>query len=114
MKEHGMSRTSLLLLELAAAVVLFVLCAAVCIGISLRSEGISRESVELTQAVAMATEYAERWRAQPFDDLVEDSGGLRVMVRNTMRGSTRTARISVCAAKKEVYHLLVAEVRYGK
>lgn len=114
MREHGMSRTSLLLLELTAAVVLFVLCAAVCIGISLRAEGISHESAELTQAVVMATEYAERWQAHPFDDLAEDSGALRVMVRNTMRGSTRTARISVYAAKKEVYHLLVAEVRYGE
>lgn len=112
MKEQKLSRASLLLLELSAAVVLFVVCAAVCIGIMLQADAISRESAALTEAVSVATEYAERWRALPYADLSEDCRGLRVVVQNTMRGGTRTASISVREERQEIYRLLVAEVKY--
>ena len=62
MKESG-SRFSLFLMELIIDLFLFVLCAAVCVGLLLHARSMSLESTRLTQAVYIAQDAAERIRS---------------------------------------------------
>lgn len=73
------NRSSLFLLELIICLFLFVICAAVCVGLLLHARGLSMESRDLTNAVYQAQSYAERWResgelpvdcGMPTDDLL--------------------------------------------
>lgn len=61
--KHTQQRSSLFLLELIIDLFLFVICAAVCVGILLYARSLSVESRDLTEAVYMAQSAAERWRA---------------------------------------------------
>ena len=61
MKESG-SRFSLFLMELIIDLFLFVLCAAVCVGLLLHARSMSLESTRLTQAVYLAQSAAEALR----------------------------------------------------
>lgn len=58
-----MKRANLFLLELVLALLLFAVCATVCVGLVLYAKGLSRESRMLTEAVAIAQDAAERYRA---------------------------------------------------
>lgn len=53
----------LLLLELVCDLVIFSLCAVVCVLLLVRARAISQESTGLTQAVYLAQSAAETWRA---------------------------------------------------
>ena len=53
------SRARLLLVELILDLVIFALCAAVCVALLVRARSMSRESTELTQAVYLAQTAAE-------------------------------------------------------
>ena len=56
-------RSRLFLLELVCDFVIFALCAAVCVALLARARAMSRESAQLTQAVYIAQDAAERIRA---------------------------------------------------
>ena len=55
-------RANLFLVELVLNLLIFALCAAVCLGLLARARGMSRESADLTLAVAAAQTAAEEWR----------------------------------------------------
>lgn len=56
-------RSSLFLVELVIDLLLFALCAAVCVGLLVHARGMSRESTRLTSAVYIAQSIAEDWKA---------------------------------------------------
>lgn len=58
-----MRRTNLFLLELVLDLLLFALCAAVCVGLILHAKGMSLDSRRLTDAVYLAQTAAETWRS---------------------------------------------------
>lgn len=58
-----MKRTNLFLLELVLDLLLFTVCATVCVGLVLHAKGMSRDSRALTEAVYIAQDAAERYRA---------------------------------------------------
>lgn len=61
--KSAISRANLFLLELIGNLVIFVLCAAVCVGLILRAHGLSEQSASLTQAVYLAQSTAEALRS---------------------------------------------------
>ncbi|MBQ9648170.1 MAG: hypothetical protein IJV43_07430 [Oscillospiraceae bacterium] len=61
------TRSGLFMIELLIAVGVFALCAAVCVGLFVRSEVMSRESADLTRAVAEARNVSECWKASGGD-----------------------------------------------
>ena len=61
------TRSGLFMIELLIAVGVFTFCAAVCVGLFVRSEVMSRESADLTRAVAEARNVAECWKASGGD-----------------------------------------------
>lgn len=78
MKE-SQGRASLLLLELIIDLFLFVICAAVCVGLLLHARSMSAESRDLTDAVYLAQSAAEMWRSGlPPQACNGDSDGLQV------------------------------------
>ena len=54
-----MSRSGLLVIELVIAVGIFSLCAAICIGLFVQADRVSRESDMLSRAVSAAQNVAE-------------------------------------------------------
>lgn len=56
------SRSGLLVLELIVAVGVFSLCAAICVGLFVQADTISRESTALGQAVTLSQNTAERYK----------------------------------------------------
>lgn len=58
-----MRRLNLFLIELVFCIVLFTVCAAVCIGLTVHAKQMSEQSERLTTAVQLAQQTAERWRA---------------------------------------------------
>lgn len=56
-------RSGLLMLELVIAVGIFAFCAAVCVGLFVRADAISRESAALDRAVAEARNVAELFKS---------------------------------------------------
>ena len=61
------TRSGLFMIELLIAVGVFTLCAAVCVGLFVRSEVMSRESADLTRAVTEARSVVECWKATGGD-----------------------------------------------
>lgn len=57
------TRSGLFAIELLIAVGIFTLCAAICVGLFVRAEVLSRESEELTHAVNTARNIAENFKA---------------------------------------------------
>lgn len=73
------TKSGLFSIELLICVGVFVFCAAVCSGIFVRAELMSRESEELNLAVSEARSLAERWKASGGDlDRTAVQGGGRV------------------------------------
>lgn len=56
-------KSRLLLLELVADLFIFALCAVVCVALLVQARSMSAESTQLTQAVYIAQDAAERLRA---------------------------------------------------
>ncbi len=63
------TRTGLFMMELLIAVGILTFCAAVCVGLFVRAETVSRESADLTRAVSLARSAAERFRAGEWEDV---------------------------------------------
>lgn len=59
--------TGLFMIELVMAVGIFALCAAVCVGLFVRAETLSRGSADRDQAVAAARSASEAFRARGGD-----------------------------------------------
>lgn len=54
-------RSRLLLIELVCDLVIFALCAVVCVALLIQAKSMSRESTHLTQAVYLAQDAADRY-----------------------------------------------------
>lgn len=76
-----MKRANLFLLELVLDLLLFALCAAVCVGLLLHAKGMSLESRRLTDAVYLAQDAAETWRTGGTP--AETSDGYEIQVTET-------------------------------
>ena len=61
------TRSGLFTIELLVAVGVFTLCAAICVGLFVRSEVISRDSADLNKAVTEAQRVAECFKAAGGD-----------------------------------------------
>ena len=61
------TRSGLFTIELLVAVGVFTLCAAICVGLFVRSEVISRDSADLNRAVTEAQRVAECFKASGGD-----------------------------------------------
>lgn len=102
MKESG-SRFSLFLMELIIDLFLFVLCAAVCVGLLLHARSMSLESTRLTQAVYLAQSAAEALRAGSA--LPEAPEGYRCEVSRTEDSGLTSASIEVFWGDTALYTL---------
>ena len=102
MKGSG-SHFSLFLMELVIDLFLFVLCAAVCVGLLLHARSMSLESTRLTQAVYLAQSTAEALRAG--DGLPEAPEGYRCQVSQTGNDSLSTAEIEIFWGDTSLYTL---------
>lgn len=102
MKESG-SRFSLFLMELIIDLFLFVLCAAVCVGLLLHARSMSLESTRLTQAVYLAQSTAEALRAG--SPLPEAPEGYRCEVSRTEDSGLTSASIEVFWGDTALYTL---------
>ena len=102
MKESG-SRFSLFLMELVIDLFLFVLCAAVCVGLLLHARSMSLESTRLTQAVYLAQSTAEALRAG--SPLPEAPEGYRCEVSRTEDSGLTSASIEVFWGDTALYAL---------
>ncbi len=68
MREHiRLSRSSLFAIELLSAAGVFVLSAAICIGLFVRAEVVSASSADLNRAIGEARNAAECWKAAKGD-----------------------------------------------
>ena len=63
MRHRTGGRANLFLVELVLNLLIFALCAAVCMGLLSRARSMSQESAALTRAVYLAQAAAETWRA---------------------------------------------------
>lgn len=61
------TRSGLYMIELLIAVGVFTFCAAVCVGLFVRSERMSRDSADLTRAVSEARNVSECFKAAGGD-----------------------------------------------
>lgn len=102
MKESG-SRFSLFLMELVIDLFLFVLCAAVCVGLLLHARSMSLESTRLTQAVYLAQSTAEALRTG--DDLPEAPEGYRCQISRSEGSGLSTADIEIFWGDRCLYSL---------
>lgn len=74
---YGPKKANLFLIELVCNLLIFALCAAVCVGLLVHARRISQESTRLTQAVYLAQSIAEEWKAtgeEPAQRREEDNG----------------------------------------
>ena len=74
---YGPKKANLFLIELVCNLLIFALCAAVCVGLLVHARRISQESTCLTQAVYLAQSIAEEWKAtgeEPAQRREEDNG----------------------------------------
>ncbi len=73
MNDKSNKHSSLFLMELIIAILMFSLCAAVCINIFVRAHNIKNESYNLTMAVMHTSNMAEIFSStEDFDALFED------------------------------------------
>ena len=71
------SRSGLLVIELVIAVGVFALCAAICVGLFVQADRVSRDSAALGQAVNVSQNTAERYKTVQGDleQLAQDLDG---------------------------------------
>jgi hypothetical protein len=59
------SKSAIFLFELMITILIFVICAAICINIFVKAHGYSSKSEDLTNAVAVAVSEVEMFKAEP-------------------------------------------------
>lgn len=97
-------RSSLFLLELIFNLFLFVICAAVCVGLLLHARSLSVESRDLTNAVYLAQSVAERWRGGvPPEESGPSADGLQV--KASVVDGEDTFNVSIYKGERLIYSL---------
>lgn len=101
--------TGLFMIELVMAVGIFALCAAVCVGLFVRAETLSRGSADRDQAVAAARSASEAFRARGGDleAAAQVLEGARIADGSLVVGYDESWRATVSGA---VYTLTLAPV----
>lgn len=133
-RTRGASRSGLLVIELLIATAVFSLCAAICTGLFVRADAVSRESAALNRAVAAAQNAAECFKAAGgdpartaalsggvaaadgavvlgYDDawaLTDDTPVYTVTVRPETADGFRRASVTVADTKQTLYALPAA------
>lgn len=100
-----MSRANLFLLELVGNLVIFVLCAAVCVGLIIQAHNVSDESAQLTQAVYLAQSTAEALRSGSDVPTAPEGYEITVDAAEGSVSGTESAQITVLCNGEEVYTL---------
>ena len=129
--KHTVKRSSLFLTELVLSLLIFIICAFVCISLLVSSYSISRDSTALTQATFAAEQAAEDWKANvwPRDNsalrfydedwqLTEDSNTAAYTLTFTVdpaqsTATVDTATIAVDGTKGAICTLTVSRLKEG-
>lgn len=95
-------RSNLLLVELLANLVIFALCALVCVTFLVKARAMSSQSTDLTNAVYLAQTAAETWKAggQP----AREQDGYEIAL-TPVEGAPRTCDVAVYRAGGLIYTL---------
>jgi len=103
-----MKRFSPLLLELICMVMVFALCAAICVSILEGAWNLSRNSEHLTQAVYLAENAAARLQAGvPYEG--SEEGDYAVILEKTLESGLTDTLISVKYEEVVIFTLTVTE-----
>lgn len=100
-----MNRSNLFLLELIGNLVIFVLCATVCVGLIIRAHNVSDDSAQLTQAVYLAQSTAEALRSGDDVPAAPEGYEIDVDTAESSANGTESAEITVLYGGEEVYTL---------
>lgn len=95
------SRSRLLLLELLFDLVIFALCAAVCVAILVSARSMSRESRELTDAVYLAQSAADAGTSERY----EQDGYTVSIARTAAADEPNIRRIEIAKDGRVIYTL---------
>lgn len=71
MNRKSGSRTGIFMMEIMIVVFFFIVCASICINVFVRSEHMSRLTIDIDKGVVAAESIAEVWKAEGFDGLSE-------------------------------------------
>ena len=99
------TKSGLFAIELLIAVGVFTLCAAICVGIFVKAENMSRDSSALSAAVNEARNVAECYKAAGGD--LEQAAALcgGVLEAGALTKQAETVRLRLTATKQEGYSL---------
>ena len=104
------SKTSLFLMEMLVAVLIFALCAALCIQVFARAEEISLETARQEEAMLMAQNAAELLRSgMTAEDVIQTLSGdyeLQIEPINTEVSGLQKAEITVCFEEMPLFSLV--------
>lgn len=101
-----MRRLNLFLIELVFCIVLFTVSAAVCVGLTVRAKQMSAQSEQLTTAVQLAQQTAERWRAGEELPAAWTTDGYEVRLSETDDAAPlRSCDIAVSRGGETIYAL---------
>ena len=99
------ARSRLLFTELICNLALFALCAVVCACLLLQSWSISRNSAQLTQAVSLAQDIAESWRAGSVLPTLSELEQTSFSVHCTDQGRALSIEIYTRDEQRLIYRL---------
>ena len=104
------SKTSLFLIEMLVAVLVFALCAALCIQVFARAEEISLETARQEEAMLMAQNAAELLRAgMSAEDVTQTLSGAYGLWIEPLESEVlglQKARITVCFEEMPLFSLV--------
>lgn len=96
-------RSNLLLVELLANLVVFALCALVCVTILVKARVMSSQSDDLTNAVYLAQTAAEAWKEG--GELPGEQDGYQVALTPEEESAPRTCSVAVYRDGRLLYEL---------
>lgn len=127
--KHSVKRSSLFLTELVLSLLVFIVCAVVCVSLLVYSYNTSKNSTNLTHAVFLAESMAENWKAyalsadgqpvlqcydknwQPSDE--HNATYCVTLSQSGQEGQVETANISVDKGEKSLFSLSVSRLKEG-
>ena len=128
MKRRMSGRTGLFLLELIIAIFFFIIAAAVCIQLFVKSHMLGRETEELSEAIKICTNYAEQYSADAcgaLEKYYDASFGectlaeavyvlrvLEVVDEEDVQGTLATASISIRKLQEESPLFAISLTKY--
>ncbi|MBP1737218.1 MAG: hypothetical protein H6Q60_1099 [Oscillospiraceae bacterium] len=101
-------QSPLFLTELIFSLVIFSLCAAVCVSLIVRAQTISTDSRQLSQALMLAETVAEEFKAE--QPLTESRDGYQVSTQQRTEHGVAYLDITVSLQDEPVYQLTAARV----